>query len=1403
MSSESPAAELYSSDGFELSAQNATSIPAGTRGLLSMGSDGTNSHFIKVDASGNVIVVGAGVAGTPAGGVITIQGVTSGTAVTVAGTVTGNQGTANTTANAWPIKVTDGTNTSAVKAASTAAVATDPSLVVAFSPNSPLPTGTNSIGTVNQGTANVLANAWSQKITDGTNGPVAVKAPSTAAVAADPALVVTLSPNSIAQSNATGSGTVAALNGNVVATAAGYGSIIFDITGTWAGTLTTQATNGDGTWINVAALSNQSGLITQSVTINGTVEMNAAGWTQARLIATAWTSGTATVTWSAGQGSHVMIAYQGNGINLQTNTALVDSNQNFLGVTLASTAATASQEALVVGLSPNSPLPTGTNSIGTVNQGTANTLANAWSQKITDGTNGPVAVKAPSTAAVATDPALVVAISPNNSLAFTTNDSTSTGTLGALNATVQLAVAGEKTAGMQLVAGTLIGTIVPEISMDGGTTWVQTFFDDPSTSNIMTSVVFASSNTATTKSIIGAGGSSHVRVRVSAYTSGTATCNLRGVQLEDPSIIFGGAAGSALPPVVAQDGGSVTTSAPTYSTGTLNPLSLNTTGDLRVTGKVTDGTNTAAVKAASTPAVAADPALVVTLSPNSNQSTNNSYPNPIEYTTSTNSETIDLYGNLQTRGPVFTDEGSFRDDFSGSALTTTLTGTLTFTNGSTNVTGSGTSFLTAIKQLQYIKQSSDSETLYIQVFSVQSNTQLTLLSPYAGTTTSGATAVISNWQTTTGSGGSISVSGSVVTIASGTTVAAATQIKSLGDYGPYSGLFYCQISQRIANQTAYIGFQDPSGTRLAMMQFTGTNNTQALFVTSYSGAEIQATTVTLPNGGTTATYHQYKIDISATQVTCSIDGIIVGVNALHIPGPYDLLFSVIGINNSSPAPASSTTIQTDYFFYEDVDRVQVLSSFPGEPLPARLTDGTNVVAVKAGSTLPVATDPALVVTLSPNNGIFVVDKASMTPGVQAGQPTIGQSSMVGRIPRLNRLGHTVPGDQTLMAYDPIEGTTVNSWLWASSTATMTIAQTTGLLILNNNSTTTTTTDAIITSNIQFSILNETPIECSFRALATQTTNSTIELGFGAPTGTTAIINNGAFFRIQNSGQIKCVTSFNGTETVSAVLATLTTTSYYLFIVTMEDDGSRFIVEDANGIPLVDTYRALPVATASNTATSHIPAFARVYNSGAAGAAAQLKISSFQAWRFDISCTKPWAHQLAGAGKSSGIDPTTFTQTGQIFTTAPSAAVLTTSGVNYTTLGGDFDIGQAGGNENTYGIFGYQVPSPYSLYVTDIYMPQPFVTTQLGGTLNIQEWSFMIANSNNPTTATGYRYSLGIFTAPVNAAVGTIYTGTPITQTFTTPLLVQPGQYFLIICKHLYGTTTGVTRGTILVNGYFE
>jgi len=180
---------------------------------------------------------------------------------------------------------------------------------------------------------------------------------------------------------------------------------------------------------------------------------------------------------------------------------------------------------------------------------TANTTP--WLATISQGGNSAV-VKPASTAAVAADPALVVAISPNS-----TADVTGAGTLNALNATASVSLAGRQSVGMFLAAGTLVGTIVPELSLDGGTTWISTFFDDSSTGNKVPNIVFGVSNTVTTRTIIGGGGASNARVRVSAYTSGTAACTVRTTQIVDPSLLFTGSNGSSvLPPVAGLMAGS-------------------------------------------------------------------------------------------------------------------------------------------------------------------------------------------------------------------------------------------------------------------------------------------------------------------------------------------------------------------------------------------------------------------------------------------------------------------------------------------------------------------------------------------------------------------------------------------------------------------------------------------------------------------------------------------------------------------------------------------------------------------------------------------------------------------------------------------------------------------------------
>ena len=246
MSGESPVVNIFSSDGYESAVVNGAAIPANTRGYLLAGTDGTDARIILMDGSSRAIVAGAGVAGTPAGGVLSIQGVSDGTAVTeinaqtaettaawtsatagnttLALTVTGygsvvvaiNQGT-TITGGAVTFEISDtvaGTNwypvstVTSFSALPSAAYVFVASTNVAFQLNvagaiqfrarlSTVITGTATINigiTANAASAPIQQEQYSL-LTDGANGPVAVKAPSVSALTTDPALVVAISPN--------------------------------------------------------------------------------------------------------------------------------------------------------------------------------------------------------------------------------------------------------------------------------------------------------------------------------------------------------------------------------------------------------------------------------------------------------------------------------------------------------------------------------------------------------------------------------------------------------------------------------------------------------------------------------------------------------------------------------------------------------------------------------------------------------------------------------------------------------------------------------------------------------------------------------------------------------------------------------------------------------------------------------------------------------------------------------------------------------------------------------------------------------------------------------------------------------------------------------------------------------
>lgn len=111
------------------------------------------------------------------------------------------------------------------------------------------------------------------------------------------------------------------------------------------------------------------------------------------------------------------------------------------------------------------------------------------------------------------------------------DNSTSTTTLSAVNANVSINLEGLNSVGFQLNAGTFVGTLLAEASVDGGTTWTPVPFYDPVNSAILTNLAFSPNTITKILSIIPIGGASNVRVRVSQYTSGSATSLLRAANV--------------------------------------------------------------------------------------------------------------------------------------------------------------------------------------------------------------------------------------------------------------------------------------------------------------------------------------------------------------------------------------------------------------------------------------------------------------------------------------------------------------------------------------------------------------------------------------------------------------------------------------------------------------------------------------------------------------------------------------------------------------------------------------------------------------------------------------------------------------------------------------------------------
>jgi len=163
------------------------------------------------------------------------------------------------------------------------------------------------------------------------------------------------------------------------------------------------------------------------------------------------------------------------------------------------------------------------------------------------------------------------------------------------------------------IRGTYAGvTFIIEASDDGGTSWFPLQVIDNSTGQAASTWTPGTNASASYDAAIG--GFTHVRVRATAWTSGTAVVTLTAQSFAYDPVVAAlcqgiAPAASAIKGNPVPVGGTFTTTLPTYTTGQQTWFQTTARGELLCA--ISSGATAVAVKAASTAAAFTDPALTV------------------------------------------------------------------------------------------------------------------------------------------------------------------------------------------------------------------------------------------------------------------------------------------------------------------------------------------------------------------------------------------------------------------------------------------------------------------------------------------------------------------------------------------------------------------------------------------------------------------------------------------------------------------------------------------------------------------------------------------------------------------------------------------------------------------------
>lgn len=486
-------------------------------------------------------------------------------------------------------------------------------------------------------------------------------------------------------------------------------------------------------------------------------------------------------------------------------------------------------------------------------------------------------------------------------------------------------------------------------------------------------------------------------------------------------------------------------------------------------------------------------------------------------------------------------------------------------------------------------------------------------------------------------------------------------------------------------------------------------------------------------------------------------------------------------------------------------------------LPATLEGGSNTAGkANVSSTYDLFVNPPM----TPADAGYVTAQNELDAGQITGSRTLRQ-------PTTSIFNRQSVGIDTVEFSDFFTASTQNTGVWRSAATTFTIAQNAGYLTLNNSSVTTTGAAAIYQTWQSFSLYGHTPkmIEFSDYRTSLVATNQVAEYGlFLANLGVSPYTpTDGVYIRFNSTG-VFGVINYNGVETSLQLL----------------NSGQQEITENTKYRIVLNPYRIefwgasatssprqllgiLPIPDANGPPFQSIsaPFSIRLYNSGTAGSATQLKCAFVTVIEQDTNQGRPASHIQAGMGLSiyqgqnGGTMGSTALYTNSLAAGAGAVMTNTTAALG-SGLGGQFSAlpTLAAGTDGI--VCSYQNPastvtqSGRTMFITGVKI-QSVVTTVLAGNATPVVYAYSLAYGHSAVSlATAEavnakaprRVALGFESFAAAAAVGTLGSTNGITHQFDSPIVVNPGEFIAIAAKNLgVVTTTGVVTFMVTFIGY--